>query len=204
MIYLIAGLIIGFFVALPVGASAVLCVSRSIQNGFTSGIFTGLGIALADLVYGLFAVFGLFAVSGETLESQPVLRLAGALCIMYIGLKMMSKIPISSKENLEHETNLKDMITGFFITISNPMTIIAFIVALSYVNYLMEQINYFGSSLIVIGIFLGSFLWWVILCLLSIKLKENLTEKIMRRINLTSGILIFIFGVLLVISIKGI
>ncbi len=204
MIYLIAGLIIGFFVALPVGAAAVMCINRSIQHGFNSGFFTGLGIAFADFVYGLFAVFGLFAISGETLESQPVLRLAGALCVMFIGLRMMSKIPISSNENLEQETIFKDAVTGFLITISNPMTIIAFVVALSYMNYLMEQINYLGSVLIVIGIFSGSLLWWVILCLISLKLRENLTSKIMRRINLVSGILIFIFGVLLVISIKGI
>ena len=71
MIYLVAGLIIGFFVALPVGASAVMCISRSLQYGFLAGLYTGFGVALADLAYGILAVFGLFAISGETLESQP-------------------------------------------------------------------------------------------------------------------------------------
>ena len=56
---------------------------RSIQYGLKAGVFTGLGVATADLVYG-FAVFGLFAISGETLENQPVLRLAGAFCIMFL------------------------------------------------------------------------------------------------------------------------
>ena len=59
MIYLVAGLIIGFFVALPVGASAVMCISRSLQYGFLAGLYTGFGVALADLVYGILAVFGL-------------------------------------------------------------------------------------------------------------------------------------------------
>ena len=54
MIYLFTGLIIGFFVALPVGAAALLCINRSIQYGFKAGIFTGLGVATADLVYGFF------------------------------------------------------------------------------------------------------------------------------------------------------
>ena len=70
MIYLIAGLIIGFFVALPVGAAAVMCISRTIQFGFLTGLLTGLGVALADLLYGMFAVFGLFAISGETLLAK--------------------------------------------------------------------------------------------------------------------------------------
>jgi len=204
MIYLIAGLIIGFFVALPVGAAAVLCINRSIQDGFKAGFSTGLGVAIADLVYGFLAVFGLFAISGETLESQPVLRLAGALCIMFLGCRLMSQTPISSNQNLHQITTLKGIITGFIVTISNPMTIIAFVAALSYVNYLIEQINYIRSSLIVIGIFLGSLSWWTILSVISIKLRENLTSKFMRNVNLSSGILIFIFGIFIVISIKGI
>ena len=165
MIYLVAGLIIGFFVALPVGASAVMCISRSLQFGFLAGLYTGFGVALADLAYGILAVFGLFAISGETLESQPVLRLAGAFCIMFLGLRMMSKIEVTTNKNIDHETAIKDIITGFLVTISNPLTIIAFIAAISYVNYLMEQINYLGSFLIVLGIFIGSFTWWLILCL---------------------------------------
>ena len=204
MIYLVAGLIIGFFVALPVGASAVMCINRSLQYGILAGLFTGFGVAIADLVYGILAVFGLFAISGETLESQPVLRLVGAFCVMFLGLRMMSKIEITSNKNLDHETALKDIATGFLVTISNPLTIIAFIAALSYVNYLMEQINYLGSSLIVLGIFIGSFTWWLILCSLSIKFKDRLTPNFMRKINLISGGLIFVFGILLVISIKGI
>ena len=116
----------------------------------------------------------------------------------------MSQTPISSNQNLHQITTLKGIITGFIVTISNPMTIIAFVAALSYVNYLIEQINYIRSSLIVIGIFLGSLSWWTILSVISIKLRENLTSKFMRNVNLSSGILIFIFGIFIVISIKGI
>tara|TARA_B100000575_G_scaffold118921_1_gene94689 strand:+ start:579 stop:1193 length:615 start_codon:yes stop_codon:yes gene_type:complete len=204
MIYLVAGLIIGFFVALPVGAAAVMCISRTIQSGLLTGLLTGLGVALADLLYGIFAVFGLFAISGETIESQPVLRLAGAFCIMFLGLRMMSKIDVITNKNIDHETAIKDIVTGFLVTISNPLTIIAFVAALSYVNFLMEQINFIGSFLIVLGIFFGSFIWWLILCFISMKLREQLTPKFVRKINLISGGLIFIFGILLVISIKGI
>ena len=204
MIYLVAGLIIGFFVALPLGASAVMCINRTLNYGLLSGLLIGLGVALADLVYGTLAVFGLFAVSGETLESQPVLLLVGAFCIMFLGLRMMSKTEFVIKKNFDHETAIKDIFTGFLVTISNPLTIIAFIAALSYVNFLIEQIDYLGSSLIVLGIFIGSFIWWLILCSFSIKFKERLTPNLMRKINLISGGLIFVFGILLVISIKGI
>ena len=95
MIYLVAGLIIGFFVALPVGASAVMCISRSLQYGFLAGLYTGFGVALADLAYGILAVFGLFAISGETLESQPVLRLVNVILVDF--LKFLQKLQIIRK-----------------------------------------------------------------------------------------------------------
>ena len=203
MIYIFTGLIIGFFVALPVGAAAVMCISRSVQYGLKSGLITGLGVALADLFYGIFAVFGIFAISGETLESNYVLRLAGAFCIMFVGLRMMTKIPSTNSDNTIHETSFKDLFSGFLVTISNPMTVIAFVAALSYVNFLMNEINFLGSAFVVLGIFLGSMVWWTVLCTISIKLKNNLTPSFLRKINLISGSLVFIFGILLVFSIKN-
>ena len=85
MIYLSIGLLVGFFVALPVGAVAVLCINRTIQYGIKAGFYTGIGVALADFFYGILAVFGLVVVSGDSLQNQPVLRLVGGLCIMFIG-----------------------------------------------------------------------------------------------------------------------
>ena len=203
MIYILTGLIIGFFVALPVGAAAVMCISRSVQYGLKSGLITGLGVALADLLYGIFAVFGIFAISGETLESNYVLRLAGAFCIMFLGLRMIAKIPNTNSDNTIHETSFKDLFTGFLVTISNPMTIIAFVAALSYVNFLMEEINFISSVLIVTGIFIGSLAWWSILSYLSLLFKDKLTGNILRKFNIGSGFLIFAFGVLLIISINN-
>lgn len=203
MTYLLAGLLVGFFVAIPIGAAAILCINRSIQFGYKAGFYTGFGVALADFLYGIVAVFGLFAISGETLQNQPVLRLVGAFCIMFVGLRMMSKSTEPLERNLEHETAFEDAVTGFMITITNPMTLIAFIAALSYVNYLLDQISFIGSVTIVFGIFFGSIFWWCILSYIAIALRDKLINKTIQKINLTSGLLIFVFGGILVLSIKG-
>ncbi len=203
MTYLLAGLLTGFFVAIPVGAAAILCINRSVQFGFKAGFYTGFGVALADFAYGVVAVFGLFAISGETLQNQPVLRLVGAFCIMFVGLRMMSKSTGQLQRDLEHETAVEDAVTGFMITITNPMTLIAFIAALSYVNFLLDQISFLGSVTIVSGIFFGSLLWWCILSYIAIALRDKLINKTIQKINLTSGLLIFVFGGILVLSIKG-
>ena len=200
----ISGLIIGFLVALPVGTVCVLCVTRSLQYGKSSGYSTGLGAAAADLIYGIIAIYGLTAISGQLLVNQPVLRLAGGLCIVFIGMRMMVK-KVSTEENaiVTHETNIKDFVSTFFITLSNPITMIAFVAALSNFNYLFNEINFIHSTIIVLGIFSGSMLWWIILVNISLHFKKYLSDLYIKRINMVSGFFILCFGLYLIISIQS-
>ena len=73
MITYLSGLLVGFLVALPVGAIAMICINRTLQYGKISGYFSGLGAATADLIYGLIAIYSLTAISGQALVNQPVL-----------------------------------------------------------------------------------------------------------------------------------
>ncbi|MDA9168848.1 LysE family transporter [Pelagibacteraceae bacterium] len=202
MITYLSGLLVGFLVALPVGAIAMICINRTLQYGKISGYFSGLGAATADLIYGLIAIYSLTAISGQALVNQPVLKLAGGLCIIFIGARMMIGKKSSSETVLvTHETNIKDFISTFLITLSNPITMIAFVVALSNINYLFQEINFIHSSILVLGIFSGSMLWWVILVNISLSFKKYLSNLFVRRINIVSGLIILCIGLYLIISI---
>ena len=204
MISFISGMLVGFFVALPVGAVAMICINRSLQFGQTSGYYSGLGAAAADMLYGFIAIYGLTAVSGQLLQNQPVLQLAGGLCIIFIGVKMMTKKKMSSEENtpVDHETNVKDFVTTFIVTLSNPMTLIAFIAALSNIHSLFDEINFIKSTIIVSGIFCGSLLWWLILVNLALRFKKYISDTYIHRINIGSGFVISCFGLYLILTIK--
>ena len=58
------GLLLGFSIAAPVGPIGVLCIRRTLAEGRSAGLATGLGAASADAIYGSIAAFGLTAVSG--------------------------------------------------------------------------------------------------------------------------------------------
>ena len=83
----IKGLIIGFAIAAPVGPIGVLCIQRSLHNGFKIGLMTGLGAAFADGSYGLIAGFGLTALSSLLINHQFLIRLVGGLFLIYLGIK---------------------------------------------------------------------------------------------------------------------
>src|SRR6185295_11026735 len=87
------GLIIGFAIAAPVGPIGVLCIQRSLHDGFKIGLMTGFGAALADGTYGLIAGFGLTALSSLLIDHQFWIRLIGGLFLLYLGIKLFLTQP---------------------------------------------------------------------------------------------------------------
>lgn len=63
LLLFLKGLMIGLAIAAPVGPIGILCIQRSLHDGFKIGFMTGIGAALADGTYGLIAGFGLTAIS---------------------------------------------------------------------------------------------------------------------------------------------
>jgi len=55
----IRGLVAGLIIAAPVGPVNLLCIRRTIEKGWRSGMISGLGAALADTAYGAIAGFGI-------------------------------------------------------------------------------------------------------------------------------------------------
>ena len=60
---------------------------------------------------------------------------------MFIGAQMMAKkIDKIKLVDLQRQDNFKNAVTGALLTISNPVTVLAFISVLSYLNFLLHQV----------------------------------------------------------------
>jgi threonine/homoserine/homoserine lactone efflux protein len=94
----------------------------------------------------------------------------------------------------------KDIISGFIITISNPLTYIGFIALLSYMHLTFKNFN---SDLILnfsVGAFVGSMAWWLILVEFARFLKNKVNSTFIRRSNIISGLIILGFGAIVILS----
>ena len=78
-ILFLKGLVFGFLLAASVGPMWVLCFRRTIEQGTLTGFVSGLGVAVADALYGAVAAFGLTAISGFLLDQSFWLGLAGGV-----------------------------------------------------------------------------------------------------------------------------
>ncbi len=190
------GFIIGFAIAAPVGPIGVLCIQRSLHNGFGVGLMTGLGAALADGVYGLIAGFGLTAVSHFLIKEQVWIRVIGGLFLIYLGIKTACASPCQQTASRLDRSPWHACGTTFLLTLTSPLTILSFIAVFSGLGLGSTNTHYTYALALVLGITLGSGAWWFLLSGgVAFILHHRITPRIMRIINAVSGAIILACGV---------
>ena len=73
---------IGLAVAAPVGPMSLLCMRRTLSDGWRWGLATGAGIAVGDACYAAVAALGLAGVSTFVMAWEKQLHLAAGLVLI--------------------------------------------------------------------------------------------------------------------------
>jgi len=200
-------LLIGFSIAAPVGPIGILCIRRTLADGRRAGFISGLGAATADAFYGAVAAFGLTFISTFLITQSIWLRLGGGIFLIYLGFRTILAQPADNETQNQSEQNHQGMlsyfVSTFLLTISNPLTILSFaaIFAGLGAGRFNSQDN-FASLLMVMGIFLGSCIWWFFLTLAAGFVRDRINNNTLIWINRIAGAIILVFGILVLISIQ--
>jgi threonine/homoserine/homoserine lactone efflux protein len=191
---ILQGMIIGFAIAAPVGPIGVLCIQRSLNRGLLYGLASGLGAASADAVYGLIAAFGLTLISDFFVAQQTLLRLTGGAFLLYLGAKLFFKAQDDSTVSSASESLPGAYLSTFFLTLTNPMTILSFTLIFAGVGIADTGGDYRSAGLLVLGVFSGSAAWWLLLSAGSSYFRARLDARKLRWINRIAGLVIAGFG----------
>ncbi|MFH1115438.1 MAG: LysE family transporter [Pseudomonadota bacterium] len=198
---LIQGLAIGFSVAAPVGPIGALCVVRTLTRGRLSGLATGLGAAVADAVYGCMGGFGITFLSQILIEQQVWLRAIGGVFLLYLGARTLISQAGETAVLSEPKGLLGDFGSAWVLTLTNPMTIISFGAVFAALGVGKAQSAYLDALLLLMGIFSGSLLWWVVLTFGVSLFRNRIDSHGLGRINRVSGVIIAGFGVAALLSV---
>lgn len=197
MVYLAQSMIIGFMIAAPVGPIGLLCIQRTLIGGWKLGFITGLGAASADLIYGLLGALGLATIISLLTTSKLWLSIAGGIILIYLGISAAkSDVSYSTKIQKSH-SSLKAYLSTFLLTLSNPMTIIAFIAVFSAIapgGSDNADIGLKRLFIICAGVFLGSIAWWIALTSVTYYLSTKIDGSKIKAISFLAGISIAAFG----------
>ena len=186
--------IIIFSVTPGPGVFAIL--AKALSEGARPCTGLSLGMAVSDVVYLILACFGLSAIAEQWGSVFTLIRIAGAIYLIYLGWKLWRR----RAEYIKGESSRKEFsgfMQGFLISASNPKVILFYIAFLpSFIdlsNLTMNDIVLL-SILTFVGLMIG---------LMSVAIgsdwarKYFRSEKAMKGLNRVAGSIMISAGVYL-------
>jgi len=196
---LLRGGVLGFTIAAAVGPITMLTIRRTLAYGWAIGFASGLGVVTVDTTYGAVAAFGITAVSDVLVAISRPLALVGGVFLIYLGIRTMRSEPIDPRgaDPAGRPSVVSAYASIVGLTFTNPLTIIAF--AALFVSFGVHG-SATDALLVVIGVGLGSLLWWTLLTTTLAVIRHRLSLRTLRAANLVSGAVITVFGVLAIVK----
>jgi threonine/homoserine/homoserine lactone efflux protein len=186
MMLLLRGIMLGFAIAAPVGPIGLLCIRRTLAHGWRAGFVSGLGAATADTMYGLLAAFGITALA----TFQRPAAVIGGFLLLWMAYQTATSIP----QKVANVRAGNMYLSTLALTITNPATILVFLSLFAGVSG-VSALTSTDAVMLVIGVGLGSALWWFVLASIASWLGRDISTTGLQWINRISGILIGGFGI---------
>ena len=192
--FLLSGAAIGLAISAPVGPIGVLCIQRTLAKGRIAGLVTGLGAATADAGYAAIAALGLAFISEILIAQQPLVSLIGGGFLIFLGIKTFVSKPAEETAPNGKRGLLGAFASALVLTLTNPISIIYFAAIFSALGVAATGGKFSAGAQLVLGVFLGSALWWFLLSGGVSLLRDRVSPSGMRWVNRGSGAIITIFG----------
>ena len=197
------GLAISLLLIFSVGPIVFTIIKQSVVNGRTGGFSFVAGVWLSDLLIVLLSnIFSEMVTN--FLHFKKAIGLTGSIFLVAMGLFYLffKKIKLRSVEEsairVSASTHVRLAISGFFINTLNPAVIAFWLTTattLAIANSIRERIIIFSTCILVnFGADVGK-------VLLAGRLSKRLTHKNIVLINKTSGLLLLIFGIALLLGV---
>jgi RhtB (resistance to homoserine/threonine) family protein len=110
------------------GPAVLLTVSQSLKGGRKAGIYTGIGIAVADLIHTLAAVLGLSAILMTSALAFEIVKYLGAAYLIYIGISsIFEKRSNEQRPVVQKKSPSLSFRQAILVELLNPKTALFFL-----------------------------------------------------------------------------
>ncbi|MGW3653084.1 LysE/ArgO family amino acid transporter [Streptomyces sp. NPDC000878] len=204
---LVAGLLAGYGIAIPVGAVATYLVSLTARTSLRTGVCAALGIATADGLYALLAALGGSALAGALQPVLVPLRWASAVVLAMLALRggagalrQYREGALSTRADPTPPSPLRAYLLLVGITLLNPTTVIYF-AALVLGSRASDAVSPWEQGVFVLAAFLASASWQLLVASGGALLGRVLTGRRGRLVTaLVSSAVIMALAVRMVVS----
>ncbi len=189
---LIRGMLIGAMASAPMGPAGILTVQRTLNKGRWYGFVTGVGAAVSDMLYALAAGLGMSFVMVfiEEPTTMLYLKLAGSVMLMLFGYYLYQSRPTTMhKPSGRMGTLTHNGLTGFLVTLSNPLIVLLFLVLMARFEFVVPD-HPLDQAFGYLGILGGALLWWFCLTATLSKVGSRFRMESVRKLNRVLGLLV--------------
>ena len=119
------------------GPDTAYIVGRSVAQGRGAGVVSALGIALGCIVHTLACAFGLTALLAASVTAFTIVKFAGAIYLIYLGVRLIFAKPAAAKTSHKPSEasrvraapkSLQQVFTqGFVTNVLNPKVVLFFV-----------------------------------------------------------------------------
>ena len=177
-----------------------MCIHRTLVQGALYGYVSEIGAAAGDTVFAAIAAFALGVLANDLMAHNEILRFIGGAVLCLLGAKAMLTRRLPDPAADDRRSFLGDGASAFFVTVTNPITLISFAAVLAGLNIhgVTEHLRW--SISLTLGAFTGAFAWWLLLTTVTRSLRSFMTDSRLLWVTRATGALIILFGILLLFS----
>ena len=178
------------------GPIGILCVQRTLNSGRESGWYTGVGAAISDLFYCLLTGLGMSIVTDAIDTNKNLLQILGSVFLIAYAIYMIVHNPVSTLKDTNNKgTRMRDMITGFLFTLSNPLIVFLIIPLFARFGFPLPEHHWYHIAIGYIFIVAGAILWWTIITFSIDKVRSHFNINSMWLINRIMGTLLILLSI---------
>ena len=197
---IIAGIAAGLLISVPLGPVGVLIIRKTLNKGRYAGYFGGMGATIADTFFAIIAGFGVSIITDFIDSFQKEIRIGGGLILMVLAYRIFrSNVVQQIKQQGKKSTLWADFMHTYFLTLSNPLTIIV-IGAIFAAGGPGKDAGQAEILTLILGVAMGASSWWLTLVTLVNLFRKKIRLKTLWYLNKITGILIFAFGTFIMLS----
>ncbi len=191
------GIITGMAVSIPLGPLGILCIQRTVNKNWKSGIFSGIGVATADTVYALVAGFSLSIIIDFIRTYELYFKLVGLSVLLLLGIYIFRSNPTKQIKNNKRRgsSHLQDFLTTFLITLSNPLSVFVFVAIFTSYSIVLHFSHPVEALLTIGGIFIGGVSWWLLITGFANRFRHKFTINLLYWANRIIGLVVILIAV---------
>ncbi|MBC8493975.1 MAG: LysE family translocator [Candidatus Thioglobus sp.] len=191
---------IAFVFVITPGPGTLAVFAKSLSQGFWPAFYLSFGMVLGDLIYLSVVIFSLDLFAELITPMMDYVRVLGGVYLIYLGYKSWYAHKVELKTRAEHKSDLKELLTGLLISLTNPKVMIFYIAILpAFIDLTQVDLYYALSILLTVGV--GLLAGISLINVGVVKIKVLFTKPHMdRRINQMVAVVMVLAGVLLGLS----